>query len=318
MTGTAGVTAGTMGTETPGTPGTTDQQDQQRPAETRERRVRPSLILVALGFVAVLVFSSVRLAERIDGFNSERGAPVHAFIQVATTEFEFYDHPVVIEEGTDAGGADVIRVTYGEGEDASELELPVEITPRHQLPTLYDRHMDWLTVLVFGDRSGMGFDAFEEKISTGEIPPRLVIATRSPFGAEPMKEKRFENIEHERDWMWGESRRDLWLFRFYELLPDGSVLAHQPLRFPESGKSLARRQNYADLRGDEVPSREPGELAEYTWQYGAALKLSPRPPAITMENQALREAGWTLPVSAAAVLGVFVSLFFAFAPVRQR
>ena len=164
----------------------------------------------------------------------------------------------------------------------------------------------------------MSYSEFERAVSTGAVTPRLVIATRSPFGVEAPKEKRFEDIEHERNWMWGEARRDRWLFRYYEPLPDGSIRVHRPLRFPESGKSLARRQNYAELRGEEIPEREPGEIREYTWQYGVALKLSPRPPAITMENQALRNAGWTLPVSAACVLGIFVTLFFAFAPVRGR
>lgn len=274
----------------------------------------PRRILVALAglcFVTLLV-SAYALAKRIEHFNSDRDAPAFAFIQVALTDFDFYDHRVEITEATGEAGEPLIRVGY-----ASEtLDLPVAVEPRYPLPTLYERHKDWFTVLLFGDRSGQSLESFNDLITRGEIEPRLVIAMREPFGAEAAKEKKFDSIEHEQDWMWGESRRDLWLFRFYELMPDGSIKVHQPLRFPESGASLARRQNYADLRGEEIPSREPGELREYTWQYGAALKLTPRPPAITMENQALRAAGWTLPVSAASFLGMFVFLFFGFAPKR--
>jgi len=288
------------------------------PIASPKRRVRPLLLVLCALFVVALVVSVGALARRIGDFNTDRDAPIHAFISVSKTEFEFFEHEVVIEEARDDQGEPIIRVTYGSGQDAQTLAIPVEIEPRYELPTLYDRHMDWFTVVLFGDRSGMSYERFEEAITTGEITPRLVIATRSPFGAEAPKEKRFENIEHERDWMWGESRRDLWLFRFYEPLPDGSIRIHRPLRFPESGKSLARRQNYADLRGGDIPQREPGEIREYTWQYGVALKLSPRAPAITMENQALRNAGWTLPASAASVLGIFVTLFFALAPVRPR
>jgi len=288
------------------------------PIATPTRRVRPLLLMLCACFAATLAFTVVSLARRIGDFNTDREAPIHAFIGVSETEFEFFGRELTIAEARDERGEPIIRVRYGSGEGAQTLAIPVEIEPRYELPTLFDRHMDWFTVVVFGDRAGMTYDQFEKAIATGKVTPRLVIATRSPFAIEAPKEKRFESIEHERDWMWGESRRDLWLFRFYEPLPDGSIRVHRPLRFPESGASLARRQNYADLRGDEVPGREPGEIREYTWQYGVALKLSPRPPAITMENQALRNAGWTLPASAASVLGIFVTIFFALAPVRGR
>ena len=288
------------------------------PMATPGRRVRVPLLALSALFVLTLVISVTALAGRIDSFNTDRNAPVHAFINIEQTEFEFFDRTVEIEEATGDGGEPIIRVRYGSGEDAEVLSIPVEIEPRHELPTLFDRHRDWFTVVLFGDRAGMSYPEFERAVTTGAVTPRLVIATRSPFGVEAPKDKKFEDIEHERNWMWGESRRDRWLFRYYEPLPDGSIRVHRPLRFPESGKSLARRQNYADLRGEEIPERKPGEIREYTWQYGVALKLSPRPPAITMENQALRNAGWTLPASAASVLGIFVTLFFAFAPVRTR
>jgi hypothetical protein len=42
----------------------------------------------------------------------------------------------------------------------------------------------------------------------------------------------------------------------------------------------------------------------------------PRAPAITFENQALRAAGWTLPVASASVLTLVFGLFFALAPAR--
>lgn len=266
---------------------------------------------LALLSVVTLGFSGYALAKRIGAFNENRDAPMFAYIQVAKTDFDFYGHHASISEAT-IDGTDYIRVVY----DDEELLLPVEIPPVQPLPTLYERHQDWFGVLLFADRADMSMQAFMDGVETGAVDARIVVATRSPFGAEPAKEKRFDSIEHEKDRMWGESRRDLWLFSFYEFMPDGTITVHQPLRFPESGASLLRRQNYAKLRGEAIPDREPGELREYTWQYGAALKLSPRPPAITMENQALRNAGWTLPVAAGSILVFFVCVFFALAPVR--
>jgi Na+/proline symporter len=42
-----------------------------------------------------------------------------------------------------------------------------------------------------------------------------------------------------------------------------------------------------------------------------------RPPSITNEQQALRNAGWTLPVASASVVVLMISLGFAFAPTRK-
>jgi hypothetical protein len=284
---------------------------QDRSGGSTRRKGRAVLWILALIALVTLGVSGVALAQRISAFNADRDAPMYAYIQVAKTEFDFYDHHASISEAT-IDGRDYIRIDYAD----EELLLPVEVPPTQPLPTLYERHKDWFTVLLFADRADMSMPEFVEGVETGRVEARIVVATRAPFGAEPPKEKKFDSIEHEKDRMWGESRRDLWLFSFYEFKPDGTITIHQPLRFPESGASLLRRQNYAKLRGEEIPQREPGELREYTWQYGAALKLSPRPPAITMENQALRNAGWTLPVAAASVLMLFVCVFFAIAPAR--
>lgn len=292
------------------TMGTDPKQDRTGGSAPRKRG-RWVFWILALFSVVALGVSGLSLAKRIGSFNADRDAPMFAYIQVATTEFDFYDHHASVSEAT-IDDRDYIRVSY----DDEELLLPVEIPPVQPLPTLYERQKDWMAVLLFADRADMSMEAFMNGVEIGAIEARIVIATRSPFGAEPPKEKKFDSIEHDKDRMWGESRRDLWLFSFYELMRDGTITVHQPLRFPESGASLLRRQNYAKLRGEEIPEREAGELREYTWQYGAALKLSPRPPAITMENQALRSAGWTLPVAAASFLLFFVSVFFALAPAR--
>ncbi len=261
--------------------------------------------------LCTLIFSSYTLAQRINAFNSDRAAPLFSFRDVQEDAFLFQGHPFTIKEVT-IDDKPYVRVTYAE----DILLLPVTVPPKQPLPTVFDRQREWLSIMIMADRAGLTLDEMEAKIDSGEITPRLILATRTPFGAEPAKEKRFDSIEHEKNEAWGEVRRDLWEFDFYEMNPDGTITVHDPKRFPESGKSLARRQNYAKLKGQPIPQRDPEDLVEYSWQYGAAIKLTPRPPAITMENQALRNAGWSLPTAAASILTLIASIFFAIAPPR--
>ncbi|MEZ6165288.1 MAG: hypothetical protein R3B67_12745 [Phycisphaerales bacterium] len=77
-----------------------------------------------------------------------------------------------------------------------------------------------------------------------------------------------------------------------------------------------RRRANAELKGEPEPQRSDDEIQEYTWEYGAALKVTNRPPGITLEKQALLNAGWTLPVAASGFLLLVVSFCFAIAPDR--
>jgi hypothetical protein len=134
--------------------------------------------------------------------------------------------------------------------------------------------------------------------SAGEIETRLAAVVRTPFGAEA-GEGLFD-LETEEDWGWGEVRRDRWAFTFHEFLPEGGWRS-ETLRFPESGKAFYRRQVEAEQAGRARPRRAAtDELKEGTWQFDAAIPLMNRPPSITNEQQALRNAGWTLPVASRA------------------
>ncbi|MBL4590833.1 MAG: hypothetical protein JKY96_02620 [Phycisphaerales bacterium] len=280
----------------------------------RSKRPRRPLhwVIVVVSFVFMLI-SMYLLAGRIERYNKAIDHPAIAFIDLTTTAFAFNNLAVELSE-IKIDDEQKIHVRYGE----TTIDLDIAISPRYQLPTLFDRHSDWMKLLYFADRSGMTFREFREGIADATIEPRMIIVTRTPFGFEPVKEKRFENIETEKNWGWGEVMRDQWRFDFYEFMPDGQLLQHEPLRFPESGKSLLRRQNYAKLKGEQIPQRGEGEIEEYTWQFGAALSVSPRAPAVTFEKQALRGSGWTLPASAGGFLLMVVAFFFAIAPTRTQ
>lgn len=262
--------------------------------------------------LVVLLVSTYLLASRVRAYNASAIHSMFAYIEVNNPDFEFMGRPVHLGEDTDAAGHHVVRVIYGD----DELTLPVTIEARQPLPGFFAHNADWLRMMFFADRANMSMEDFEAGLARDEIPARLVIVTRTPYGVDARNEGVF-GLEQERNESTANVRRDRWLFDFYELDPAGGFVAHQPLRFPESGASLLRRQNNAKLKGEPIPDREPGEIQEHTWQYGAALKVMPRAPAITFENQALRAAGWTLPAASASVLGLVFGVFFALAPARR-
>lgn len=277
------------------------------------RRPRPIPLAVAAVSLVVLGVSVFLLAKRVRAYNESAIHSIFAFIEVNNPTFTFFDRPVELADAENDEGRPAVRVTYGE----DELVLPVTVQTRQRIPGFFNRHADWLRMVFFADRSGLSMDEFEQAVIDETVPLRLVLVTRTPFGADPVKDGLF-GLEQDRNESTADVRRDRWLFDFYELNPEGGFTVHQPLRFPESGASLLRRQNQAKLAGEPIPQREAGELQERTWQYGAALKVMPRAPAITFENQALRAAGWTLPVASGSVLGLMFGVFFAFAPQRRR
>jgi hypothetical protein len=264
--------------------------------------------------LVTLVVSTYLLASRVRAYNEASVHALFAYVEVVNPEFDYYDRAVAITdvpESDSDGRGHLLRVQYGD----DTLELPVAVEPRQNLPGLFNKHTDWMRMMFCADRSGMSMEEFQDKMTRDEIETRLIIVTRTPFGIDPKKDGVF-GLEQEQNQSTADVRRDQWLFDFYELSADGGFVVHQPLRFPESGKSLLRRQNNAKLKGEPIPQREAGELQERTWQYGAALKVMPRAPAITFENQALRAAGWTLPAASASVLGLVFGVFFGIAPAR--
>ncbi|MGV6813939.1 MAG: hypothetical protein ACWA5W_02885 [Phycisphaerales bacterium] len=274
---------------------------------TEHRGIFWGLFAFSLIMIAV---AGYQLAGRIAEYNQVEDLPVFAFIPIISTDFEFAGRPVTLKEET-IDDRPVVRVNFGD----KELVLDVTIPPAVPLPSLYERQKDWMTLNFFADRSGMTKDEFMAKIESDEMKPRLGLVTRTPFGIEPAKAPRFDSIAQEKNASSADVHREQWRFDCYEFNRDGTI-THEVKRFPESGRSLLTRQNYAKLKGEEIPQRSEGELEEYSWEYDSALKVMPRAPAITMEKQALRNAGWTLPTAAAGFLLAIVSFFFAIAPAR--
>ncbi|MBO6739821.1 MAG: hypothetical protein JJ916_08190 [Phycisphaerales bacterium] len=285
--------------------------DHSKPAQQAHRERRGIWWMLFLLSIVAIIVAGISLTKRIGAYYERVDHPLFAYNEVASTDFTFAGRDVSIEEIQRSDDSLAIRVEYAD----ESLELDVVYPPKHALPTLFDRQREWFGMYFFADRSGMTLQEFEEGIASDEIQLRLAIVTRTPFGVEPAKDPRHESIGRTENETTGEARRDLFRYDFYEFKRDGTIELESK-RFPESGKSFMRRRVNAELRGEPEPERADDEIREYTWQWGAAIKVTNRPPPITQERQALLNAGWTLPVAAGGFLMLAVSFFFAIAPPR--
>lgn len=285
--------------------------DHSKPARKAPREGRGIWWMLFFISIVAIIVAGISLTKRIGAYYERVDHPLFAYNEVASTEFTFAGRDVSIEEVQRADESLALLVEYGD----QSMEIDVVYPPKHALPTLFDRQREWFGMYFFADRSGMTLQQFEEGIASDEIQLRLAIVTRTPFGVEPAKDPRHESIGRTENETTGEARRDLFRYDFYEFKRDGTIELESK-RFPESGKSFMRRRVNAELRGEPEPERADDEIREYTWQWGAAIKVTNRPPPITQERQALLNAGWTLPVAAGGFLMLAVSFFFAIAPPR--
>jgi len=251
---------------------------------------RPILLALALVCLAVFAVSLGTLAKRIREYNVGAGRTMFAFNEVHERGFQYAGRAVSLTD-EEKDGRTVVVVKYGE----QELRLPVpqvmqERLGSAQLPGLA-RHADWLRVLRFTPFRGRTQAEFKGHLDQGT--DRLAIVARRPaVGPDPHTGA-----------VWS---RD-WLFEFHELLPDGQI-ASETLRYPRT-------------KGDKGP--KPGELRAGTWEMDAAMGMMPGSPPDSLnfgrptaafKDDALKNAGWTLPAAVASALGLVMSLALLLAP----
>ena len=252
----------------------------------------PRRMWVGLAAVSLAVFavSVAALAGRIGAYNSGAGRTMYAFNEVHDRGFRFADREVSLTD-EDRDGRSVVVVRYGD----RELRLLASITPLSpQLPGLA-RHADWLRVLRFAPFQGRTKAEFKEHLDEGT--DRLAIVTRRPAAAP----------DPHTGQVWS---RD-WLFDFHELLPDGTIRS-ESLKVPRT-------------KGDKTPKQ--GELRAGTWQMDAAMGMMPGSPPDSLnfgrptaafKDDALKNAGWTLPAAVASALGLVACLAMRFGPRRDQ
>ncbi len=251
----------------------------------RRRRI---WLVTALACLAVFILSLAALARRIGAYNAGSGRTVYAFNEVHQRGFEFAGRPVTLVDD-DKEGQSAVVLRYGE----AEKRLLASVTPGDaQLPGLA-RHADWLRVLRFAPFHGRSSEEFKQHLDAGN--DRLAVVTRRPAGAR----------DPHTDEVWN---RD-WQFEFDELLPDGTI-GTEVLRYPKT-------------KGDKTP--KPGELRPGTWELDAAMLMMPNNPPDSLNfgrptaafrDDALKNAGWTLPAAVASALGLVASLAVLMGPRR--
>lgn len=263
---------------------------------TAERTSRPPKLALVMGALSLLLLgvSCWSMAARVNAALAGKVRPV--FMQVNDQSFTFAGRDVSFSFQPDAqvdsqpSGPGSIVVTYGE----ETLPLRVLIPPDEalsQIP-LMRAHADWMQVLRFTEGTAAELQSVNEAISKGELPDRLVIVTRiPPQGVDPHT--------------WGQIWRKEWSFAFYEFLPSGGFRREQ-LAFPTSKR---------------YEPNKPGELAEGSWQFGAALMVMPKGtvPSPRFADDGLRAMGWTLPGATIGACGLTLSIIFiAASRVRRR
>jgi hypothetical protein len=240
---------------------------------------------MAAASLLALLASIAAMADRVSDYNASTDQKLYIFSNVNAREFVFAERPVTIEDEQAASGT-VVIVRYGD----EVLKLPATIEPMPaELPNLV-RHQQWMQVLRFAEHGRSSIQEVESGIRRGEIRDRLVIVVRNPpRGADPDS--------------WGQVWRKLWMFDFYEFRPEGGF-AHERLAYP------------THKRNEAAP---PGELAEGSWQFHAALLAMPSgsKPTPKFTNDALRAMSWTLPAAAASMLLLMASLAIFAAPRRR-
>lgn len=273
---------------------------------------------IAFGIAAVcgvtLLLSGYLLAKRIEAWHDANPRKLFYAIRTDQPDLEFAGRPVSFQGDLNEDGEGVVTLTYGErGAEPppARVEIPVEIPKRFDLPGL-DQYIDWMHVYLFAENEGrVPLEQFRERV--GEAGAWRLVAVVRRVDPEVPDGGRFGLEVGDDEWGWGEVMRHRWTFTFHELRPDGTIDTHT-LRMPESGRAFYRRQVRAVQLGEPMPRRDPSELEEGSWEWDLALRLMPRPPAITKENQALLAAGWTLPLAAASAIGLFLSLGFGIVP----
>lgn len=251
------------------------------------------LLVIALGY---------HMAQRLDRYNREEGRELYIFQPLTAREFLWDGLPVGFTDDTDADGADVVVMRYGEQDfrlRSGLRSLPAEI------PGL-QRHESWMKVMRFIPRRGLSMDEVQGAIDAGTADERLVVVVR------------LQRPGVDQD-SFGQVMRSDWRFQFVELLPGGGF-EERVLVFPESERAFNRRVQAARRGGRPAPERRADELKFGTWEFDAALHVMPKsgPPAPQFGRGAMDALGWTLPVATVLFFVWVVALAMAFAPDRAR
>lgn len=268
--------------------------------------LRKSQLWAATAVTGLLFFGSAYpMAERIRDFNAKQHYPHFHAEELDSREPTFRGFlPVKLTDHPGEGDQPfTVELRYG---DTPPVYIPVKKPAAFNLPGLgiYD---EWLKVLTVNEVERGGGGVQHAKPGSERL---LIVVRRTPEGFDPET--------------WGSVRRTEWLFDFYDLKPDGTVVTYTH-RWPRKDMREEQFQERAaapDAKPwDQALAKIP-PLSERSVEYFAALHVIPKlsVPQHKFSDTAFtpRVMGWTLPVSMLSGLAFFVLLFFALAPQTNR
>lgn len=250
---------------------------------------RRGLWVTLLGCASVLVLSATLLTMRLSEFYREHPPTRFVFQDLDLRSCSFGDRNIDLRDEMDSAGTRYLVVTFGDETRRLRVTIP---SKQHELLVSHGlaAHRDWMRLLRFTDATGRDPEESIRALREGRSskPDRLAIVTRSPRAGVDAS-------------TWGEVFRKDWSFEFYEFMPEGGF-AFERLHYP------------TNKRG-EPP--KPGEIAEGTWQWDAALLTMPKSgtPQQRFVNTGFKAMGWTFPAAClSSTAGLFAAVMLAYRP----
>ncbi|MEM8835564.1 MAG: hypothetical protein AAGD00_07070 [Planctomycetota bacterium] len=265
------------------------------------------LALIALGLAAMLV-AVPRMVARMEA--RDPGDLTWFLDPITTQSFDYRGLPVRIEVIEPESYRDqelpieaallprkeraLARIEW-RGE---RFEIPIEGLDDPRLPELL-RFDDWMRVLVMA----IGPRTREDLINgleSGDVQPRLVIATRLPPEDYDPKS-------------WGLVRRAEWRYTFVELLAEGQAPASETSRVIDGVFGLAEgTYREIDDLGSPTIRAERGREGDH-WMYASMLQITPTALyRSTGRNRPIQDSfgalGWTWTVTLAGGLALVVGI----------
>lgn len=262
--------------------------------------------VLTIVLAAMFLGAAWPMAQRIGAFN--RGKQFrHFHVQPMLSrelDAEGFPHGRLDDSTDPATGAFALKLTFGD----QTRYIPVNKPPGTGLPNLgiYD---EWLRLLAINEVERDPNDPAGGQRPKPGTEQLMIVVRRTPEGFDPGS--------------WGSVRRTEWLFDFYELKRDGSIVASTrrwPMAKTMYEESFQKRAAAADAdpRLKALAATRP--LQERSVEYLAALHVIPKlnVPKYKFTDTAFspRVLGWTLPVTMLSGLAFCFAFFFAVAPSR--
>jgi hypothetical protein len=263
------------------------------------KRTRKAGVVLVLASLVVLAFTIPSMASRLDN----RSNPIRwASVRTVASEFDYFDN---IKGSIEFHNK---TATLRWGDSFVEISVPGEPFPGM---TDLRGYSQWIAILAMASVERGDIPELEEGLHSGQIIPRLIVVAR-------------ETPEDQGPAGWGEASTKAWLYRFWELTPDGKIIPDESTHTHKYYGKEVVETGFISYRGlSYMPD---------TWQFAAAMQVTPslQTPAARSSSPlsypnfvnvraALTAMGWTWPTAGVSILTLIIGgLMFAGSFVGSR